>query len=69
MLYHLDAYRISGADDFEAIGFGELLEQKGVIAVEWPSRVAASLPAKVIRVSITATSESSRQIEIDSAVG
>src|SRR4051794_20014256 len=24
-VYHLDAYRVGGADDFEAIGFGELL--------------------------------------------
>jgi tRNA threonylcarbamoyladenosine biosynthesis protein TsaE len=68
-VYHLDAYRISGADDFEAIGFTELLEQNGVIAVEWPSRVAALLPANIIRVSITATSETSRQIEIETAVG
>ncbi len=26
-LYHLDAYRVTGPDDFEAIGFSELLEQ------------------------------------------
>jgi tRNA threonylcarbamoyladenosine biosynthesis protein TsaE len=68
-VYHLDAYRITGADDFEAIGFSELLEQNGVIAVEWPNRVDALLPATRIRVRITATAESSRQIEIDTAVG
>src|SRR6266446_6144022 len=28
-LYHLDAYRIHGADDFESIGFTELLDQNG----------------------------------------
>lgn len=28
-LYHLDAYRIVGSEDFEAIGFGEMLEQGG----------------------------------------
>ncbi|HZK79780.1 MAG TPA: tRNA (adenosine(37)-N6)-threonylcarbamoyltransferase complex ATPase subunit type 1 TsaE, partial [Humisphaera sp.] len=26
-VYHLDAYRVAGADDFEAIGFSELLDQ------------------------------------------
>src|SRR3954470_23036947 len=26
-VFHLDAYRVHGADDFDAIGFGELLEQ------------------------------------------
>src|ERR1700722_14760657 len=33
-LFHLDAYRTGGADDLESIGFAELLEQSGVVAVE-----------------------------------
>jgi tRNA threonylcarbamoyladenosine biosynthesis protein TsaE len=68
-VYHLDAYRVSGADDFEAIGFTELLEQKAVIAVEWPSRIESLLPANCIRVKMTAHSETSRQIDIEWAVG
>jgi tRNA threonylcarbamoyladenosine biosynthesis protein TsaE len=67
-VFHLDAYRISGADDFEAIGFTELLEQGGVVAVEWPSRVDALLPQKKYRVRIVATDESTRQIEIDGPI-
>src|SRR6266481_3058646 len=43
-VYHLDAYRVQGADDFEAIGFVELLDEGGVVVVEWASRVAALLP-------------------------
>ena len=38
-ILHLDAYRTGGAEDFEGIGFSELLEQEGVVIVEWPSRV------------------------------
>src|SRR5205807_916546 len=38
IVYHLDAYRVGGADDFDAIGFSELLEQEGVVVVEWPTR-------------------------------
>ena len=41
-VYHLDAYRVGGADDFEAIGFGELLGQGGVVVVEWAGRVESS---------------------------
>jgi tRNA threonylcarbamoyladenosine biosynthesis protein TsaE len=63
-LYHLDAYRISGSDDFEAIGFTELLEQAGVVAVEWPQRVQSLLPPKTWQVRIVAIDESRRQIEI-----
>src|SRR5215831_19055074 len=35
-VFHLDAYRVHGAEDFDAIGFAELLDQNGVIVVEWP---------------------------------
>src|SRR5437667_9261177 len=38
-VFHLDAYRVGGADDFEAIGFTELLQQGGVVVVEWAERV------------------------------
>jgi tRNA threonylcarbamoyladenosine biosynthesis protein TsaE len=64
-VYHLDAYRVGGPEDFEAIGFAELLEQGGVIAVEWPQRIEAILPEKRITVRIRATNVSARRIEID----
>src|SRR3954465_7345375 len=43
-VFHLDAYRVHGAEDFEAIGFAELMEQGGVVVVEWPQRVEPLLP-------------------------
>jgi tRNA threonylcarbamoyladenosine biosynthesis protein TsaE len=64
-VFHLDAYRVAGADDFEAIGFGELLEQRGVVVVEWAQRVASLLPSGAIHVRITSTSDPlHREIEI-----
>jgi tRNA threonylcarbamoyladenosine biosynthesis protein TsaE len=63
-VYHLDAYRVGGSDDFEAIGFEELLEQGGVVIVEWASRVSALLPPGHIRVSLRATGPTLREIEI-----
>lgn len=63
-VYHLDAYRVAGADDFEAIGFTELLEQGGVVVVEWAQRVSSLLPPERIEVRITASGEESRRIEI-----
>src|SRR5256885_10687999 len=65
VVYHLDAYRMHGAEDFEAIGFGELLEQGGVVVVEWAERVGELLPAAAIHVRITAIGERSRRIEIE----
>jgi tRNA threonylcarbamoyladenosine biosynthesis protein TsaE len=63
-VYHLDAYRVGGSDDFDAIGFTELLEQGGVIAVEWSQRVADLLPASRYVVQITASDERRRWIDI-----
>ena len=64
-VFHLDAYRVAGAEDFEAIGFGELLEQGGVVVVEWADRVTDLLPGDTIHVRIEATDETSRRITID----
>jgi tRNA threonylcarbamoyladenosine biosynthesis protein TsaE len=64
-VFHLDAYRVRGADDLEAIGFSELLEQRGVVVVEWAQRVITLLPEEVIHVRIATLDETHREIEID----
>jgi tRNA threonylcarbamoyladenosine biosynthesis protein TsaE len=64
-LFHLDAYRTGGADDFESIGFAELLEQQGVVVVEWADRVAKILPNRRILVAIEVLGESDREISIE----
>src|SRR3954469_1290831 len=64
-VYHLDAYRVGGADDFETIGFTELLDQGGVVVVEWPERGAGLLPPAAIRVRIEPTGETSRRIDVE----
>jgi tRNA threonylcarbamoyladenosine biosynthesis protein TsaE len=64
-VFHLDAYRVGGADDFEAIGFIELLEEGGVVVVEWPERIGDLLPAGCISVRIQPITENERRIEID----
>jgi tRNA threonylcarbamoyladenosine biosynthesis protein TsaE len=45
-VFHLDAYRVGGSEDFESIGFGELLEQRGLVVVEWAERVKSLLPER-----------------------
>jgi tRNA threonylcarbamoyladenosine biosynthesis protein TsaE len=63
-IYHLDAYRVGGADDFQAIGFEELLDQDGIVVVEWPERVAELLLPTTVHVMIEATGTTSREITI-----
>jgi tRNA threonylcarbamoyladenosine biosynthesis protein TsaE len=61
-VYHLDAYRVRGSADFEGIGFGELLEQGGIVVVEWADRVLELLPRGRIDVRMEAMGEFSRRI-------
>jgi tRNA threonylcarbamoyladenosine biosynthesis protein TsaE len=64
-VYHLDAYRVAGADDFEGIGFAELLEdENGIVVVEWAGKVADLLPANRIQVQLEVTGQTSRRIMI-----
>jgi tRNA threonylcarbamoyladenosine biosynthesis protein TsaE len=64
VVYHLDAYRVNGSDDFESIGFSELLEQGGVVVVEWAERVTDLLPKQTIHIRIRAIDDRTRQIDI-----
>ena len=68
-LFHLDAYRVRGVQDFEGIGFSELLEQGGVVVVEWADRVESLLPPRHIKVRIVATGPLSRKITLTGATG
>ena len=54
-LHHVDAYRLDGPEDFEAIGGEELIaDPGGVCLVEWSERIEAALPesAAVIELSV-----------------
>ena len=62
-VFHLDAYRVHGPEDFESIGFAELLDQGGVVVVEWAERVEALLPPNRVDVRIVANDRDARLIE------
>jgi L-threonylcarbamoyladenylate synthase len=38
-LYHIDAWRLERSEELEALGFGELIQTKSVVAIEWAERV------------------------------
>jgi tRNA threonylcarbamoyladenosine biosynthesis protein TsaE len=47
-LWHVDLYRLpTGPGAAEAIALAELLEQAGIIAMEWPERLGPDLPLLV----------------------
>ena len=51
-LYHIDLYRLSGAREVEALGIRDLLSDRAVLLIEWPSRAADALPTADLSVSI-----------------
>lgn len=51
-LYHFDAYRLSGPEDFEQLGSEEYFSAPGVCVIEWAERVAAALPDDRLEVEL-----------------
>lgn len=50
-LIHIDCWRI-GPTDLDSIGFDEVLSGNAVVAIEWPERISAALPARSILVRL-----------------
>jgi tRNA threonylcarbamoyladenosine biosynthesis protein TsaE len=63
-LYHIDAYRLNGDDDFEHSGAGEYMGGQGIVLVEWSERIPRSLPADAITIEIEITGPQSRIFRI-----
>jgi tRNA threonylcarbamoyladenosine biosynthesis protein TsaE len=51
-LYHIDAYRLAGDDDFENTGAGEYLAGDGVSVSEGSERIPRSIPPEAVTVEI-----------------
>jgi len=59
-LYHIDAYRLSGDDDFENTGALELLGGDGIALIEWSERIPRSLPDYAVTVTVKITGANAR---------
>jgi len=66
-VYHVDPYRV-GADDLEALGWEQMVSERGaIILLEWPQIVAALVPEDAVRVELSHVDERTRRIAITSA--
>lgn len=62
-LVHIDAYRLDNEDELKHLGWQELLaDPTNLILVEWPERVAGSLPADTLYVDCKHIDEMKREI-------
>jgi tRNA threonylcarbamoyladenosine biosynthesis protein TsaE len=51
-LVHLDAYRLERAEQVEELLLSDFLETPWCLAVEWPDKIAAWLPANTIHLDL-----------------
>lgn len=61
-LYHLDAYRLKGANELLALGFDELIAPDAAVVVEWADRVESVLPADSLWIDLAPTGETRRRM-------
>lgn len=61
-LYHVDAYRLTGAPELIALGFDELIRPDAAVVVEWADRVRPAIPDEALWVELTPTGNTSRTL-------
>ncbi|MDR2069795.1 MAG: tRNA (adenosine(37)-N6)-threonylcarbamoyltransferase complex ATPase subunit type 1 TsaE [Treponema sp.] len=63
-LYHIDAYRLKGDDDFAALGGEEIIGGGGVSVIEWSERIPESIPPGAVIVELEILPGGGRKISI-----
>lgn len=64
-LYHIDAYRLAGADELDDLGLAEMAaDPEAVVAVEWADRVTAVIPPTALRLEFEHMDEQHRRITL-----
>lgn len=62
-MYHLDLYRILGADGMSGIGLPDMIREPGsIVIIEWPERLGALLPTRRIDVRFEILDDTRRRI-------
>ena len=64
-LYHIDLYRIGGAEEFHAAGLEEFIYGRGISVIEWADRLPALLDECDWVVRLSHRGESRREIVIE----
>ncbi len=65
-LHHIDAYRLSGPEDFESVGGGDLVvDGGGVCLVEWSERIEEALPPRTAFAELEVQPDGSRVLRLE----
>lgn len=63
-IHHLDAYRLTSADELLDLGFEEMCAESAVTIVEWADRVTEAMPTSALWIQIDAKGENDRQLRM-----
>ena len=66
-LYHADLYRLAGGTDLEDLELPDLVNGKGVVAIEWADRIAVQELGAHLEVAIETTGDTSRALRLSGA--
>jgi tRNA threonylcarbamoyladenosine biosynthesis protein TsaE len=67
VMYHVDAFRLSSADEARAMGMAELFAQGPVVVVEWPTHIDSIVPTDHLRVGMSWVDDSRRSLRFEAA--
>lgn len=65
LFFHLDVYRLKDARELATIGFDEMFAPDTVVVVEWADRVKGHMPEDTLWVTLAATGETTRRIDLE----
>jgi tRNA threonylcarbamoyladenosine biosynthesis protein TsaE len=57
-VHHADLYRLGSREELHAIGYFDLLDDEGVVLVEWVDRIASAAPQQWLELRLTSRSAS-----------
>ena len=63
-LYHMDVYRLDGAEDFINLGTDDMLYGEGVCVIEWSEKIMSELPDTAIAIDIGVNDDGTRTVRI-----
>lgn len=64
VLYHVDAFRLSGEGEAEDLGLEDIFDGQGPVMIEWPDKIEGLLPESRLWVRLEWVEESRRQLNI-----
>ena len=67
-VFHIDLYRLDTPAQVATLGLDEIFDRAAVVLIEWGERFPELMPEQRIEITLRATDENSREIEVRSTM-